>query len=179
VPVRLADLDLDRADAGLEGGGGLLLHLLHGGLEEAARGVVDPARVAEGAEQLGQRQAGAARLEVPQGDVERRDGLGGDAGPADRGARPEQRLVDLRDVGRILADGGLGDLLEMGVLRRPARSLGVAEPHALQALLRRDLDEQQDRVGQRLLPAGEHLGVADGRGELENDVGELQVLDGV
>ena len=177
APVGLADLDLDAGDARLEGGRGLLLHLLEGGLEEAAGGVVDPARVAVRAEQLGQRQVGALGLEVPQGDVEGRDRLGRDAGPADRGAGPHQRLVDLRDVVRVLADGDLGDLLEVRELRLATRTLGVGEAHARQALLGRDLDEQQHGLGERLLPPGEHLGVADRVGDGQHDVGESEAVD--
>ncbi len=130
------------------------------GLEEAAGGVVDAARVAVRAEQLGQREVGAAGLEVPQRHVERGHGLGRDAGAADGGARPHQRLVDLGDVARVLPDRDLGDLLEVGELRLAARALGVGEPHAGEALLGGDLDEEQHRLGERLLLAGEHLGIA-------------------
>ena len=69
------------------------------------------------AEELGQRQAGAAGLEVVQRDVEGGDRLRGDAGAADRGAGPHERLVDLGDVVGVLADGDVRDLLEVGVLR--------------------------------------------------------------
>jgi hypothetical protein len=73
------------------------------------------------ANQLGQRQLGAARLEVPQRDVECRDGLGGDARASYRRACPEQRLIDPVDVGGVLTDGDLGDLRQVRVLRPPAR----------------------------------------------------------
>ena len=95
-----------------------------------------------GADQFGQRQVRAAGLEVPQGDVERRDGLGGDAGAADGCARPQQRLVDAVDVGRVLADRDVGDLLQMRELGSSARAFGVAEPHALDALFGGDLGER-------------------------------------
>ena len=179
APVGLADLDLDAADPGLQRGGRLLLDLLDRGLQEAAGGVVDRARVAVRPEQLGQREPGAARLEVPQRHVEGGDGLGGDAGAADRGARPHQRLVDLGDVGGVLPDRDLGDLLEVGVLRPAAGALGVGEPHALVALLGGDLDEEEHGLGQRLLPPGEHLGVADRVVERQDDVGEPEAADGV
>ena len=149
------------------------------GLEEAAGGVVDAARVAVRAEQLGQRQAGAAGLEVVERDVERGDGLGRDAGAADRGAGPHQRLVDLRDVVGVLADGDLHDLLEVGVLRLAAGALGVGEAHALEALLGGELDEEHHRLGERLLPAGEHLGVADRVGQRQDDVGQSEAADAV
>ena len=173
-PVGLTDLDLDAADTNLERGGGLLLDLLDARLEEAARGVVDAAGVAVGAEQLGQRQSGAPGLEVVERHVEGGHGLGRDTAAPDRGAGPHQRLVDLGDVGGVLADGDLGDLLEVGVLRRAAGPLGVAEAHALEALLGRHLDEEKDGLGERLLPPGEHLGVADRVLEREDDVGKGQ-----
>ena len=179
APVGLADLDLDAADAGLEGGGGLLLDLLDGGLEEAAGGVVDAARVAVRAEELGERQAGAAGLEVVERDVERGDRLRGDAGAADGGTGPHERLVDLGDVVGVLADGDVHDLLEVGVLPLAARALGVAEPHALEALLGGELDEEHHRLGERLLAAGEDLGVADRVGQRKHDVRQRDAADAV
>ena len=125
-----------------------------------------------GADQFGQRQAGPASLEVPQRDVERRDRLGGHAGAPDRRTRPEQGLVDPVDVGRVLTVRGLGDLREVGVLSPAAGALRVAEPHALEALLGGDLNEEQHRLGQRFLPTREHLRIADGSLERQDHVGE-------
>ena len=169
--VRLADLDLDAADAAVERRRGVLQHLLDRRVQEAAGGVVAAHRVAVGAEQLGQRQARALGLQVPQRDVDRGDRLGRRArcGPTD--APAQSSLVhSLRDVVRVLADQVGRDLLGMRVLRRAAGPLGVAEADALRGRRSvRDLGEQEGDLGHRLLPAGQHLGVAD-RGRAAADV---------
>ena len=133
--VGLTDLDLDAADAVGQGLAGPLLDLLDRGVQEAARGVVGRHRVAVRAEELGQRQVGPLGLEVVEGDVEGRDGLGGHAAAADRGAGPEQLLVDPADVVGVLAEQAVGDLLGVGVLGGSAGSLGVAEAESLVAVL--------------------------------------------
>ena len=115
--------------------GGVVHDLLDRGVQEAAGGVVGPHRVAVRAEQLGQRQAGALGLEVPQRDVERGDGLGGHAAAADRGAGPDQLGPELADVVGVLADQHVGDLLGVRELGRAAGALGVAEADALVAVL--------------------------------------------
>ena len=179
LPVRLPHFDFDSADAGLERGGGLLLDLVDGCLQEAAGGVVDAAGVAVGADELGQRKPGPSCLEVPQRDVQCGDRLGGHARSADRCACPQQRLVDAVDIGRVCPDRGVGHLGEVGELGPSARALRVAEAHALQALFRGDLGEQEHGLGQRLLPAGEHLGVADRVGQREDDMGKRDVANAV
>ena len=177
--VRQADLDLDAADALVEGLRGAVLDLLEGGVEEAAGGVVGLDGVAVGAQELGQRQPGALGLEVVEGDVDGGQGLRGHAGAAHGGAGPEQLGVDLADVVGVLADDALGDLLGVGVLGRAAGALGVAEADAAVALLGGDLGEQEDDLGHGLLPAGEDLRVADGDGERQRGGGQLDVPDGV
>ena len=102
--VGLAHLDLDAADAAASDGSRVLQDLLDRGVEEPARGVVARHRVAVRAEELGQREAGALGLQVPQRDVERGDGLGGDAAATDRGAGPEQLGPEPADVVRVLAE---------------------------------------------------------------------------
>ena len=102
--VRLPDLDLDPADAVRQRFRRALLDLLDRRVQEPTGRVVRPHRVAMRAEQLGQRQTGPLRLQIPQRDVDRRDRLRRHAGPPDRRARPEQLVVHLRDVRRILAD---------------------------------------------------------------------------
>lgn len=91
-------------------------------------------------------------LEVPQRDIECGDRLRGDPRSVYRRAGPEQGLVDPVDVGRVLAQRDVCDLLKVGVLGSAACSFGVGEPHPLLPLLGGDLDEQEDRLRQRLLP---------------------------
>ena len=67
--------------------------------------------------------------------------------------------------------------LQVRVLRRAAGALGVAEAHALVALLGLHLDEEQHGLGERLLPPGEHLGVTDGVVQRQHDVGQTEVAD--
>ena len=86
---------------------------------------------------------------------------------------------DLADVVGVLADQVRRDLLGVGVLAGAAGALGVAEPDALVALLGGDLGEQEGDLGHRLLPAGEHLGVADRGGQRQGDGGELHRPDPV
>jgi hypothetical protein len=74
--VGLPHLQLDAADAALDGGCCIDEQLIEGRVQEAARGVVAGDRIAVGAEQLGQRQAGPLRLQVVERDVERADRLG-------------------------------------------------------------------------------------------------------
>ena len=68
--VGLADLQLDAADATLARGHGVDQQLRQRRVQEAARSVVAGHRVAVSAQQLGQRQAGAARLQVVERHVE-------------------------------------------------------------------------------------------------------------
>ena len=153
------------------------LDLVEGGVQEAAGGVVGLHGVAVGAEELGQRQAGALGLEVVERDVDRGEGLGGDAGAAHGGAGPEELGVELADVVRVLADDAFGHLLGVGVLGRAAGALGVAEADAAVALLGGDFGEEEDHLGHGLLPPGEHLRVADGNGERQPRGGQLYVAD--
>ena len=51
---------------------------------------------------------------------------------------------------------GLGDMLG-----RAAGAIGVGEPDSAVAVGGLDLGEQEVHLGHRLLPSGEHLGVAD------------------
>ena len=92
---------------------------------------------------------------------------------------PQQRLVDAVDVGRVGPDRGVGHLGEVGELGPSARAFRVAEAHALQALFGGDFGEQEHGLGQRLLPAGKHLGVADRIGQREDDMGKRDVADAV
>ena len=118
----MSDLDLDPADPVGQRLAGPLLHLFDGCMQEAAGGVVGLHGVAVCAEELGQGQVGPLRLEVVQGDVEGRDGLGRDAAAADGGTGPEQLLVDPADVTGVLADQAVGHLFGVGVLGgSPAR----------------------------------------------------------
>ena len=163
--VGLADLDLDAADAAGQRGFDIGQQLRRRRRQEAARGVVAGHAVAVRAQQLGQRQLGAARLAVPQRDVERGDGLGGQAAAADRGAGPDQLVPDPGDVVRVFAEQGRRDLAGVGIQARTAGTFAVAEAAARLAFAGLDLGEQQRDLGQRLLPAGQHLGVGDRRGQ--------------
>ena len=128
LPVGQPDLDLDAADAAGQGVARVLRDLLDRGVQEPAGGVVGANRVAVRAEQLGQRQAGPLGLEVPQGDVEGGDRLGGQAAAAHRCAGPDQLGPDLADVAGVLPDQHGRDLLGVGELAGAAGPLGVAEP---------------------------------------------------
>ena len=146
-------------------------------LQEAAGGVVGLDGVAVGAQELGQRQAGALGLEVVQCDVDGGESLGGDARAAHRGAGPEQLGVELADVVGVLADDAFGNFLGVGVLGGTAGALGVAEADAGVALLRGDLGEKEDDLRHGLLAAREHLGVADRDGQREACGGKFDVPD--
>ena len=175
--VRQADLDLDAADALVRRTAGAGLDLVQGGVEEAAGGVVGLDGVAVGAQELGQRQAGALGLEVVERDVDGGEGLGGHAGAAHGGAGPEKLGVELADVVGVLADDAFGDFLGVGVLGGPAGALGVAEADSAVALLGGDFGEEEDDLGHGLLASGEHLRVADRNGERKPGGGKLYVAD--
>jgi hypothetical protein len=117
--VGLADLELDAADAALDRCRGVDEQLLERRVQEAARGVVAADRVAVGAEQLGERQAGAPGLQVVEGDVEGTDRLRRQAAAADRGAGPAELVPQLGDVARVLAEQRRRDLLRMRELAGP------------------------------------------------------------
>ena len=157
--------------------GGAGLDLVEGGVQEAAGGVVGLDGVAVGAQELGERQAGALGLEVVERNVDGGEGLGGHPGAADGGAGPEQLGVDLADVVRVLADDAFGDFLGVGVLGRPAGALGVAEADAAVALFGGDFGEEEHDFGHGLLASGEHLRVADRNGERKPGRGQLDVAD--
>jgi hypothetical protein len=88
-------------------------------------------------------------------------------------------LVDATDVVRVLTEQSAGHLPGVGVLRRSTGPFGVAEPQAVVVALGGDLREQEDDLGHRLLPTGEHLGVADRRLERKGESGELDMADAV
>jgi len=67
----------------------------------------------------------------------------------------------------------------MGKLPRPAGALGVAEAQAGVAIGRLHLGEQHRDLGHRLLPAGQHLGVADRRGQRQGARRDAQPGDAV
>jgi hypothetical protein len=159
--VRLADLDFDPADPLLPRRRGIRQHLVGRGMQEAAGGVVAANRVPMGAEQLGERQTRAPGLHVPQGHVERGDGLDRQAAAAHRRAGPAEFLPQPGDIVGVLADQRRGDLLGVGKLARSAGALGIAEPQAVAAVGGFDLRKQDGDLRHRLLPAGQHLGVAD------------------
>ena len=94
---------------------------------------------------------------------------------------PAQHELDpqLADVTGVLADQDVGDLLGVGELAGAAGPLGVGEADPLMTVLGRDLDEEERDLGHRLLPSGEHLGVADRGGQRQRDAGELQMGDPV
>jgi hypothetical protein len=175
----LTDLDLDPADAVGQRFRGAFLDLLDRRVQETAGRVVRADRVPVGAEQLGQREIGPLRLQVPERDVDRRDRLRRDSGSADRRAGPEQLVVHLADVRRVLADQPRRDFLRMRVLRRTAGPLGVAEPDPALLLLGRDLREQEHDLGHRPLPPGQHLRVADRLIERKNHGRELHLADAI
>src|SRR5207247_10701896 len=102
----------------------------------AARGVVALHRVAMRAQQLGQRQAGALGLQVPQRDVEGGDRLRREAAAADRRAGPAELVPQARDVVRVFADQVRRDLLRVHELPRAAGALRVREADAAVTLLR-------------------------------------------
>ena len=104
-------------------GRGVDQQLLQRRVQEAARGVVAGHRVAVRAQQLGQRQAGAPRLQVVQRHVEGADGLRRQAAAAHRGAGPAQLVPQPGDVARVFADQRRRDLLahaQTGPARRRA-----------------------------------------------------------
>ena len=68
--VGMAYFELDTTHAASQRGLSVSHRLLRGHGQESARGVVATDSVAVSAEQLGQRQTGPLRLEIPQGDVE-------------------------------------------------------------------------------------------------------------
>jgi hypothetical protein len=177
APIRLADLELDATDARLQRCGGVLTDLLDRGVQESTGGVVSAHRVPVGPEELGERQPGALGLQIPECDVEGRDRLGRQTAAAHRCTGPAELHPQLADVTRVLADQHLGDLLGVGELAGAAGSLGVGETDTLAALLGRHLDHQECDLGHRLLPSGEHLGVADRCAERQGDAGDLQVGD--
>ncbi len=142
APVRLADLQLDPADTARAGGLGLFDDLLDRRLQVAAGGVVAGHRVAMGPKQLGQRQAGAACLEVPERGVEGGNALHCQAAAPDRGAGPAQPAPQAGDVVGILAQQQRRQFPRVGILRRAAGAQAVAEAQPLMTLLRLQFDEQ-------------------------------------
>ncbi|MCY1526059.1 hypothetical protein D9M68_610620 [compost metagenome] len=178
-PVRLADLEFDAADALLAGAIGVLQQLIERRVQKAAGGVVATHRITLGAEQACQGQAGAARLEVPQGDVEGADGLGRQTAAPHRGAGPAQFVPQLGDIAGVLADQVRRHLQSMGELPGTAGALGIAEPQAPMTIAGFDLGDQDGDLGHRLLPAGEHLGIADRIGQRQCHRAQAQPGDAV
>ena len=125
-----------------------------------------------GAEELGERQVGASGLQVPERDVERRDRLHGHAAAAHGSAGPEQLGEEPADVARILADKVGRAVDRVRVDARAPGPLRVAEADPFVAVARRDLGEYELDFGERLLPSGQHLGVAYRRGERQHHVRE-------
>ncbi len=177
--VRLADLQLDAADAAFHRGRGVDQQLIERRMQEAARGVVAAHRIALRAEQLGQRQARAARLQVPQRDVEGADRLRRHAAAPDRGAGPAQLVPQPRDIAGVFAEQRRRQLAGVGVLAGTAGALRIAEAHSLAAVRRRDFGEQDRDLGHRLLAARQHLGVADRGGQRQIATGQTDPGDAV
>ena len=67
----------------------------------------------------------------------------------------------------------------MGVLRRSAGPLGVAEPDPVLVVLGGDLGEQHHDLGHRLLPPGQYLGVTDRLVEREHHRGQPEMTDAI
>src|SRR5690606_17427552 len=161
----LTDLELDTADALLAGDIGVPQQLFERRVQEAARGVVTTHRGAMAAEQTRQGKAAATRLEIPQGNIESADGLGRQPAAADRGASPAQLVPESGDIAGVLADQVRCHFQSMGELTWTARALGIAETQAAVAIARLDLGNQDGDLGHRLLPAGQHLSIADRVGQ--------------
>ena len=159
--IGLPDLQLDAANAAVAGDLHVLQHLIQRRVQIAARGVVALHGIALRAQQLGQRQAGALGFQVPQGDVKGRDGLRREAAAAHAGTGPQQLGEQARDVVRVLTDQVGRQFLGVRVHAGAAGALGVAKADAFVAIARADLGKDEGDLGQRLLPPGQHLGVAD------------------
>ena len=117
------------------------------------------------AEQFGQREASALRLQVPQRDVEGADRLRRQAASAHRSAGPRELVPEPGDVARVFTDQRRSDLFGVRELSRTTGAFRVAESQTLVTVSGLDLREQNRDLGHRLLAAGQHLGVADRRGE--------------
>src|SRR5471030_903842 len=160
--LRLAHLDLDTANAALPRRVDVLDHLFERHRQITARGVVALYRITMRAKQLRERQAGAFCLHVPKRDVERRNGLRRQAAAPHRCTGPAELVPDARNVVRIFADQLGRDLLRMCVHARSAGAFRITETDAFMTAFRADLSEDECDLSQRLLPAGQDLGVADG-----------------
>ncbi len=177
--VGLPHLDLDAADAPRQRRIGVLQDLFDGQGEKAAGGVVAGHGGAVGTEELGERQARAPRLEVPQGDVEGGDGLNGQPAAAHRGAGPDQLPPEPPDVAGVLADQLRRYLAGVRIQPGTARPLRIPETQPRQPGLGDDPREDQRDLDERFLPAREHLGVTDRLGQREPDEGDADGHDAI
>jgi hypothetical protein len=105
--------------------------------------------------------------------------LGGNPAAAHRGAGPEELLIHPADVIGIFSKQAVGDLFRVSVLGWSAGPFGVAEADSTVAGLGGHLGEQQNDLGHRLLPSGEHLGVTDRRVERQRQGRQLDVADAI
>jgi hypothetical protein len=131
------------------------------------------------ADELRERQARALRLHVPQRDVEGRQRLDREAASADRRTGPQQLRVDLLDVARILAEEIRRDFLRVRVDAGTARAFRVRKAHALEAITRADLGEDEGNFRERLLPSREHLRIAHRLLEGQDRVRNLDAVDAI
>ena len=177
--VGLAHLELDAAHAALQRGAGVALEFIERRVQKASRGVVAAHGFALRAQQLGQRQARAARLDVVERHIKGRDGLHGQPAAAHGGAGPAHARPQPRNVAGVLAQQGGRDFAGMGELAGAAGALGVAQAQAPVAVAGLDLGEQHGDLGHGLLAAREHLGIADGPGQGEVAGRQAYPLDAV
>ncbi|MNI87907.1 hypothetical protein D3C73_1451480 [compost metagenome] len=93
------------------------------------------------AQQFCQRQARALGLHIPQGDVERGDGLDRHPAAANGSAGPQQFGVDLVYIVRIFAKQIIGDLFGMRINTLTACALRVAKSHPFKSVTAADLSD--------------------------------------
>lgn len=172
-------LSFDAADALLARHIGVLHQLIQRRVQKAARGVVTAHRVALGTEQTPQRQPCTTCLEVPQRHVEGADRLGRQAAAAHRSACPAQLVPQLGDIAGVLVYQIGRHLQGMGELPRAAGALGVAETQPVVTITGFDFGDQDCDLGHRLLPAGEHLRIADRVGQRQDHRAQAQPGDTV
>ncbi len=163
-----ADFHLDAGHAALDVGE-LLVDELAVGVGGPTAAAVDRGRSAAGAEQLVEGEAQGLGLEVPEGDVDGRDGLEGEALAAEAADAPEHVLPEALDVEGIGAEQGV---LEVVLDDGPQGSRGRGHSEAFDAFIGAEVDEA--------VAAGGHLeggGVGDGRVAGDDEEGGLDVGD--
>ena len=104
VAARLADLDLDAAQALALRDEGTLHEVVDRQVQPAALGVVERHITAEAAGEAPQRQSGALRRDIPQGGVDCGEGERGDRAGRGGAGRGEQAVPDRLDAIGLLAD---------------------------------------------------------------------------